>query len=187
MVKEDENGCMYYSSLDDIKADGITPVKVTNLLQFFTLRGKTTTLIKDNIEPIPNLQYAIFSSKENKYYIKNYRNWSLDMLYWYRRTLTFSGEDVAVANLRHYVADGNVYLLFTPELIESMKLLLKREYKSQFTDDGTMQYKVFIELMEQSIKYEDYRSYGSHLTGYKTLCNQFETKIKELWAKTKKA
>ena len=48
-MKHTENDIVWYDSLKDAKDEGYFPVKVTSLLQFYTLRGKTPPLIKEKI------------------------------------------------------------------------------------------------------------------------------------------
>jgi len=37
--------------------------------------------------------------------------------------------------------------------------------------------------LEESLNYEDYKDNCKNLQGYKTVCNQFEQRITELWQK----
>jgi hypothetical protein len=185
MIFSDDNS-KWFVALDDCKIEGYTPIKVDNLLQFFTLEGRKTTLAKANLIPIPNLQYLLFSPQETRYYIKTYRGWSVDVLFFYRKTMDFSGQDEAVDNLRRYVIDGNIWLLYDKQSITDMSAFLKRLWKANFNDEGQVPYKLYIQLLQESINYEDYKSYASHLTGYKTVCNQFEIRIKELLDKIHK-
>jgi len=52
-----------------MKSDGLTPVKVWNLLQFFTLAGRRNVLTKTNLIPIPDLKYCVLNG-EKHYYVK---------------------------------------------------------------------------------------------------------------------
>lgn len=170
----------WFNTLKDIEPE-YTPIKVWNVLQFFRMRGKTSLLMSENLEPIPDLKYVVCSPKENRFYLKESRLWNLNRLYFFRRDLDFSGEDTAVEQLRRYVYDGNIHLLFTPDMIKDMKAMLARVYNGYFKDKGVLSYKIYIDLLENSLKLEDYKEYGSNLTGFKTVCNQYENTIKNLW------
>jgi len=170
----------WFDGLDDCKPE-FTPVKCWNTLQFFRLRGRTTSLIASNIEPIPDLRYVVFSPKENRYYLKDSRLWNLNKLYFYKWDLDFSGQDEAVEQLRRYIYDGNVWLLFTDEQIADTKVMLARVYGSYFSNKGTVPYKVFIQLLENSLKLEEHKEYNVNNDDFKTICNQYEQTIKNLW------
>jgi len=55
-------------SLEDFQPE-YTSVKVWSLLQFFQLTGKRTVLIKENLAPIVDLHYCIYSlaGKKNSF------------------------------------------------------------------------------------------------------------------------
>jgi hypothetical protein len=178
-VKRDEISC-WAESLQDFLPE-YTPIKVWNLLQFYRLSGKKTVLAKDNLEPLV-VKYCTFSPQEGKYYIKDFRGYNVNTLYWYRRDLDFSGDDVAVETLRRYVYDTEIVsLLFTPEQMEDTKLFLQKLWKSHFSTDGTVRYKDYINLLDQVIKLEDYKEYSRSLTGFATVCHQFELRITAIW------
>jgi hypothetical protein len=172
-------------NLDDFKPD-YTPIKCWSVLQFFKLKGKRTVMSKDNIENIKDLHYCIFSEKEKRYYFRAYHDYNLMQIYFYRKDLDFSGSDTAIESLRRYVYDGNVYLLLTNEQVEETKVMLQRVWNSQFKIEGKLDYRIFIQLLDTSLKLEDYKEYGSNLTGFRTVCNQMETHIRELWQKSLK-
>lgn len=171
----------WYESLEDVKADGYTPIKCFSPLCFFRMRGRTSTLIKENLEPIPDLKYIVLSPKEERYYLKEYREWDIDSFYFYRKTLDFSGDDPAREQLRRYIDDDNVWLLFTDEMVEDTKAMLARVYNGHFTKKGTIAYRDYINLLEQSLRYKDYKEYGKSLTGFKTVSNQFQKTIRGIW------
>ena len=179
----------WYESLEDAKSDGYNTIKVRNLLQFYQLKGKHTVLSKDNIECIPDLKYVVFSGHEQRYYLKTFRGYDLDTFFWYRPTLTFSGEDEAVNALRNYIYDGNVHILLTNEQTENIRSMLKRLWKGQYVGDGTVPYNLYLKLLDQYLRLEDYRDSSQGADGYKTICNQFSTRIRGIWDeiyKTKK-
>ena len=177
--QSDENS-KWVTDLEAVKPE-FTTIKVWCLLQFYRLIGKRTVLIKDNLEPIPDLYYLLFSPQESRYYLKQFRGYSVDELYYYRRTLTFSGEDEAIVNLRHFVSDGNIFLLLTEIRINEMKEMLDRVYRANMQGVGSLKYKTFIRLLEFSLMKEDYTEYYSGGLGYKTAMNKFEQDIQALW------
>jgi hypothetical protein len=183
VIHQDENGHSYYLNQEEMKESGLTPIKAWNVLQFFTLAGKKTTLSKNSLLPIADLKYVVLAKYpgEDRYFLREYRGYGVDELYWYRRTETFSGEDEAIENLRRYTDDGRVTLLMTPIQVAETSDMLKRLWRAEFKEDGQLPYKVFIPLLETSLKLEDYRDVGKNLTGFKTICNQMELQIQELW------
>ena len=140
-------------------------------------------LIKDNLEPIPDLKYLLYSPQEEKYYVKDFRGYDLDTFYFYRPTLTFSGEDEAVKSLRGYIEDGNIYLLLTPEMVTDTSKMLQRLWKTNLEGEGKVSYRLYVEILDLSLKLEDYKDYGRELTGFKTACHSIELKIDALWKK----
>jgi hypothetical protein len=181
-LKTDDSGFDYFESLEDCSPE-FTPIKVVSLLQFFKLMGKKTVLIKDNLEPIPNLSYIV-QSFDNVYYKRDYRGYSVDELFFYFERDGAVQE--AIEALRSYVSDGKVWLLYTPDMIAEMKVTLARVYKSQFNGEGTLTYKVFISILEQSIKFEEFQDRMKGITGFKTVCNSFTTNINSLWEQCRK-
>lgn len=187
LQREDESGFKFYTSLDDIKKDGYTPIKVFNALQFYRLVGKRTVLVADNLEPMVGVTFVIEANiKKDIYYVREFRGYSLNELFWYRKDLTFSGENESVLNLWRYIDDGRLYLLFNDAMVKEMKEMLRRVYKSKFNEEGVLDYRLFIQIMELSLKYEDYREYGSSLLGFKTVCKQFSDSIDALWEEARK-
>jgi hypothetical protein len=128
-----------------------------------------------NLEPIHNLTYAYKAPDEDKFYIKHYRDWSYEEM--------TKSDDSAIQTLRGRIEGGQVHLMFTLQNIADMADLLKRIYKSQFHKEGKLDYKLFLQLLDVSLKYEDYRDYGKSLTGFRTVCNQFDQQLTELWKK----
>ena len=181
-LKTDDSGFDYFESLEDCSPE-FTPVKAVSLLQFFRLMGKKTVLIKDNLEPIPNLSYLVLSF-DGLYYKRDYRGYSVDELFFYFQR---DGEvQEAIEALRSYIIDGKVWLLYTPEMIEEMKITLARVYNSYFKAEGTLPYKVFVNILEQSLKFEEFQDKLKGVTGYKTVCNSFTTNISSMWEQCRK-
>lgn len=179
-LQTDDNDFNYFASLEDVKPE-YTAIKCWSVLQFFTLDGRKTTMIKENIVPIEDLKYVIFSPQEKKYYLRQSREWSLNELYFYRKDLDFSGQSEAIEQLKRYITDDNVHLLFTSEQVSNTQTMLRKLWKSHFIGEGQIPYKNWITLLKLSLDYEDYRDYGKSLTGFLTVCKQYENKIKEVW------
>jgi len=185
MIHADGHNFPYYTSLEEPKEDGYTVIKVWNLLQFFTLAGRRNVLTKTNLIPIPALRYAVLNGDKH-YYVREFnQNWTVDMVYFYRKSIDFSGEDTAIENLRRYVDDRRLWLILTSEQIEQTKSMLARVYKGQFHQEGKLDYKLYIQILELSLKLEDYEDWGKHLTGFKTACKILQDHILELWKKAK--
>jgi hypothetical protein len=178
MTLHSDDICTYGDKIEDF--EGYKPIKVWNLLQFYKVEGRKTTLEKSNLEPLV-VKYAIFSPTDLRYYLKDFRGYSVDELYFYRQTLTFSGESLEIENLRRYAYDTNVVLLFTPEQMEETKLFLQKLWESHFKSKGQVKYKSYIDLLDQVIKLEDYREYSKSLTGFQTVCHQFDLRIAGIW------
>lgn len=170
----------WVTDIEAVKPE-FTSVKVWSTLQFYRLTGKRTVLAKDNLEPIPDLYYLVHSPGEGRYYLKEFRGYSVDELHYYRRTLTFSGEDDAIMNLRHYVSDNNVFCIFTETQVNDIKEMLSRVFRANIKGVGELKYKTFIHLLEVSLMKEDYSTYYSDGMGYKTVINKFDQEIQALW------
>lgn len=179
---ENENGSKWCEKLDDFKPEYF-PVKCNTILQFYTLRGKTSKITIENIEPIRYVHYALFSPQEGRYYYKFWHSAPLEVYYFYRRTLEFSGADLSVENLRNYVEDGNIWMLYTQAQVNDTTEVLKRLWKGYFTGEGKIPYPIYLQLLQQIIDYEDYQDKCKGVTGFKTVSNQYDTRIKELWDK----
>ncbi len=178
MIHQDDLST-WADSPDDFKPD-YHPIKVKSILQFYTLRGKTSKLCYENIEGIRYLYYLIFSPQEKRYYKRFWRYGTLDVYYFYRRTLEFFADDIAVERLISYIDDGNVTLLLTKEQVTNMSDVLLRVGKAYLKKDVKFPYYPFLELMKLSLDYEDYVDKSKSLTGFKTVCNQYESKINDL-------
>lgn len=176
----DDNGFQYFCSIDDTKPEYFA-VKVWSILQFYTLAGRKTVISQDNVIPILNLKYCVFSTHEKKYYIRDFHNWTLTQSYFYRRDIDFSGEDEAIESLKRYISDINVFLLLTEMQCQDTTTLLKRLWKSQFVGEGQVPYKSWIELLSLNLDLEDYRDFGRDLMGYKTICHRYEMRIRAIW------
>jgi len=176
----DNNGFEYFGTLEDVKPE-LNHIKVGNILQFYTLAGRKTVISKDNVIPIPNLKYCVYTESGKKYYLRDFHPWTLDEFYFYRRTIYFSGEEEAIESLKRYINDDNVHLLMNNGQVQEMSALLKRMWKSQFMGDGKLPYKSWIALLQTSLDYDDYKDFGKDLMGYKTVCNQYEKHIRAIW------
>lgn len=183
-LHQEDDIVTWFDSPEDLKPDYI-PVKCWSVLQFYQLKGKTTKLTIDNLEGIKYVYYLLYSPQEKRYYKKFWRNYSAEVYYFYRRTNTFSGEDISVENLRRWIEDGNVTILFTQPQIDATREMLQRLYKAHFGAEGKMDYKLFIELLRLSLDYEDYMDKCKNVTGYKTVCRQYDDQIADVSLKLK--
>lgn len=182
MIHTDKNNFPYYESLDEAREDGYSPVKVGSVVEFFTLAGRKTTLLKENFIPIPDLKYMVLNGQDC-YYVREFnQKWTLDMLFFYRKSLDFSGEDDAINNLRNLVEQQAVWLLLTEDAVNNTSNLLTRLYKANLEGEGKLPYRIYVKIVIESLKYEDFRIYGGDkLVGYKTVCRIFETNILDLY------
>ena len=181
MISIDKNENKYYLSLDDAKADGFTPIKATSMLSFFKISDKCRVVSKENIIPFPDLQYLIYCKAEGRYYLKRYRNYDIDDTFFYYQRKGNVKEELE--SLFMYIADGNLYLLFTAQDLLDIKDMMVRCYKQMFKNEPPTERwsSIFYEIMREILRYDEYKDIGKELTGYKTVCNQFETRIAELW------
>lgn len=227
-LQTDDNDFKYYLSLDDMKADGWSPVKVWNLLQFFTLgcrtsdeehdkiEGDVDSLIgayksynlkigkeaaknnvrssmglfrsdnsvimeKENLFPLTDQPYVVLGT-DQRYYLKTYRNYNVDTLYFYFQD-KISPVDEAIEQLRSYVLDEKVWILFDKTQVDDMKKMLERVFKSKISGEGTLTYKSFIDILDLEIRLQDYRRIGANLPGNRTVVKQFEDYIADQWRK----
>lgn len=184
-MKHTEEDIIWYDSLNDTREDGYFPIKVTSLLQFYALRGKTNQLSASNIEPIRYLHYTVFSPTDKRFYFKMFRHYPLNDLYFNRRSLTYSGESEELTRLRRYAFDGNVSLLFSKSQVDNTNAMMERAYHGNLSWQGEFKrndfYKLFFRILHQQLQYDDFLDYGKNLTGFKTTCNLMREQIQELW------
>lgn len=180
MIHEDKDlGSQWYDTLDEAKADGYVLIPCTHVLQFFTLEGRKTILKKGNLIPIPGLKFLLKS--EGKFYYKTYPGYSVDEMFFHYRDKNAQVNE-SIETLMTQVSSGVITLLFYKDLVEDTKAMLLKVYKSNYKDgQGTMKYKDYIELLDEVLKYNEYREYGRELTGYKTVCSQFVVRITDMW------
>ena len=184
------DGFNWYESLDEAKSE-YSVVKCYSPLQFFQLKGKTTTMIAENMEPIAGLLYCYLAPQDadKRYYIRQSHGYTLQEFYFYApfpRELSFSGESQAIETLRNRIQDGQVWLLFNQEQVEDMTAKLISLFKSHYHGEGKVPYNTYLKLLEENLRLEDYKNYATELTGYKTVCKGFNDRIAELWQSCKK-
>jgi len=168
-------------SLESFKPE-YTAIKVWNLTQLYCLSGRKTTLLIDNFEPIEDLKYCLYSPAEKRYYLKTYpSDIPLWLIMFYNPNGSWDSYDTFLNSLRARIEDKNVYILLTQKQIDDTTSMLIRLYKSHFNGTGKVPYKTYLKLLDQSLRLENYKSYGANLTGFKTVCKQFEDRINELW------
>lgn len=175
MIHNEEDS-IWADSLDDFKPD-YTPIKCWSVLQLYELRGRTTTLVKANLEYIKYTYYCVYDANVKRYYKRLGRAYTIDQLYF------FKGDDVAISNLHRFIADGNVTILMSAQQVESVSECLKRLYKSYFSEEGKLDYRLYIKILTLSLQLEDFQDNQKGITGYKTAINQMEEQIRELWQK----
>lgn len=181
-----EGDFKYFNDLSEAKEEGYVPVKCFSVLQFYTLKGRITKLLKENLEPIRYLYYALYDPNVKKYYIRLAHPHSVDCLYFLRKDFTFAVEDdIAVGRLRKWCDDGNITLLFTTAQIQDTTALLERLWKSEYKTEGKVDYRLYIEILQASLDMEDYCDFGKSLTGFRTVKNQMELKIADIWKRIK--
>ena len=178
MIHNDNNDIIWADSLDDFKPD-YTPIPCWSVLQLYELKGRTTTLVKANLEYIAYTYYVVYDANVKRYYKRLGHKYSLDETFFYK------GDDVAVANLRRFIGDKNLTILMSQQQVESVSECLKRLYKSYFSTEGKLDYRLYIKILTLSLKLEDFKDNSKGVTGYKTVINQMESQITELWQKAK--
>ena len=179
MTHADENDWTYYGSLDEAKADGYAPLKAWTTLQFYILKGKTTNLRKENLIPFPNLKYLVLNG-ENRYYVRTFAGWSVDDLHFYYQD-RLNPENEAIENLRRYSYDGRCFLILTAVNIEQTTLMLQRLWKANLEGEGKVDYRLYLQILELSLKRDDYAEMGKNLIGYKTALKIMDGHIADLW------
>ena len=178
MIHDEDDDVHWADDIKDFQSE-YTPIPCWSVLQFFELKGRTTTLVKDNLVYARYSYYAVYDPNVKRYYKRLGRKYELDDLYYYK------GGDVAIDHLLRYVADKNLTLLMPQLRVESVSETLKRLYKGYFNEDGKLDYRLYIKILDLSLKIEDYTDIGKNLTGYRTALNQMETQLRELWEKAR--
>jgi len=79
------------------------------------------------------------------------------------------------------VDDDRVWLLYTQEMINATNDMLHRLWKANLEGVGKVPYRLYIEILEGSLKLEDYKDYGKELIGFRTACKIQEEHLQELW------
>ena len=176
MIHNEEDDVIWADALDDFKPE-YTPIPCWSYLQLFTLRGRTTTLVKDNLEYVTYTYYCVYDPLVKRYYKRLGRKYKIDEIF------GFMGDDVAIASLLRFIGDKNLFLLLTPLQVESVSDMLKRLYKGYFSTEGSLDYRLYIQILDISLKLEDFKDNQRGITGYKTAINQMEMKIADLWKK----
>ena len=182
MILQSNEISQWGESLDDFKPEYIS-IKAWNPIQFYSLTGKRTTIIIDNFEPIPDLHYALFSPLEKIYYFKTFRNIPLKEMLFYETDNKWDSYDAEIVSLRRYITDGNLWLLMTQEQVDNTSNMLHKLWNAHLTGEGKFDYRRYIELVSESLKYEHYKDFGKSLAGFKTISRQYEIRIAEILKK----
>jgi hypothetical protein len=166
-----KNFC-WYDNLEDAKPH-FTPVKVFSILQFFSLKPRASVLSIHNIIPLAGVKYAYKDPKEEKYFLKRYRD------YTYEEMVHSVNEDVRVLRVR--INASQVWLMLTLQNIADTTAMLKRVWDGHYSEKGKLEYRDFIALLKLSLQYEEYKDTQKSLTGYRTVCKQMEDQMKFIW------
>ena len=177
-LKSDDNA-KWGESLKDFEPE-YTAVKVWHPIQMYRLIGKRTVISLDNFEPTCG-KYALYSPQERRYYLKTFPAISLWLMLFYKTNEDWDSWDRIVNDFRQRIGAGLIHLLLTEEEIKDMTEKLVKLYTTNLSDEGKLDYKLYIELADLSLRYEEYKDKSKSLTGFRTVCNTFETKIAELW------
>jgi hypothetical protein len=172
MFETDADGNKYFTSIKTI--EGYTPVKCTTTSEFYILKGKTVKMTRENLSPRFGLTYAIYAPPKEgdplsgKYYVREFRDIPDYVGY--------------IKSLRHYILDGNLFLLFTPQEIDETRDMLRRLYKGYHKKDGVLNYKTqYLPLLEANIFREWYEKHKRAESNYKTSLMQMDKHIESLW------
>ena len=180
MIHESEIS-KWYETLDEARQDGFAPVKCTSLLQFYKLKGRVSTIAKENYEPIVYVQYVYFSPNENRYYIKTFGNYLFDDFYFFRPLLDL-GQNALIERLRERILHGHgIWILFNKQQIGDTSQMLTRIWNANRSDKGKLQYKDYLALAELSLKLQDFQENQKDVTGFKTACKIMKDKISDMW------
>jgi hypothetical protein len=169
---------IWVDDLSQLKPE-FTIIPVWNTIQFFKIQGRKSVIAKENMEPIKDVWYSV--KGKDKFYLKRFRNHSVDEMYFYRRTETFSGESTDIENLRRYIYDRNLSLILTKQQFNDIDEALVRLWKGRYVSPGKVKYKHYIALLHEHLQLEDYKTYSSGLMGSKTVVMQYEGRIKKIW------
>jgi len=172
-------------SLENFKPE-YTAVQCFSMLMFYKIVGRRTTIILENVCVIEDIKYCIYSPREERYYFKTFEAVPLELIVFRDPIGNYNIWDEYTNNLWRKIDDKNVWVLYTEQQIADITAMLVRLYKFLFTGEGKIPYKLFIEIMYESLMYEKYKADGRELTGYRTVCAQYERKITELWNKARK-
>jgi hypothetical protein len=174
----------YYESLDDAKEDG-SIIKCNSVLQFYKLSGKKTVIARENMEPILYLLYLLDSRIENRFYLKCFRNYSLESLFYSNINSKFT-HDEAIEQLKRRIMDGNIYILMNAKQVEDIKAMLIRVSKANLSSDGLIRYVDYIRLCEVSLKRERHAEYNKSKDNYKTQLSLYDQQITQTWQNVKR-
>jgi hypothetical protein len=180
MILQKDDLSSWFDNLADTKPE-YTTVKCLSTVCFYRLQGRKVIITRANYEPIPDLQYIVHSTQENRLYLRQFRDIPIDQLHFHKTDPDIFGYDTMINNLRSAVDNGRVYLLYTPEMIKDMKAFLQRLWNNNRNDSGTLPYKSYIEIATLTLQREDYADNMKSVTGYKTALKIFDEKIAAIW------
>ena len=183
MIHVDECDFKYYESLEEIKADKLSPIRVWSPVQFFTFAGRKTVLSKESLVPL-DCQYVILAktAEYERYYLRTFNTeHTIDAFFFCRKSLDFGGSLDSIETLHRYIFDDKVWLLMTEEMVADTKKMLERLVKAHVQGVAELKYKTYIQILEGVLKLEDYKDYGKSLVGFRTACRVQQEYIDRLW------
>ena len=167
---ETESGSRYVESPHKLPM-GWHAVRSTTVLDFYTLKGRTVKLTKDNLAPRFGSFYLIANSptEPTMYYLHEFRD-----------TATY--RDVLQRNLR-YINDGALWVLYTDQEVEAMRQTLSRLYKSYHKTEGKLDYHTqYLPLLRANMWLDDYKRNNKHDSNYMVTIKRTEEAIQKLWS-----
>lgn len=174
MLPHHNNNFCWYNNLEECKPH-YTAVKVYDFIQFFTLKPRASSLILQNVIPLEGIAYVYKDPMEEKYFLKRFRGWTFEEM--------VKEDDEAIKILKARIDANAVWLMLTLQNISDTTEMLKRVWGGHYSEKGKLNYTDFIGLLKLSLQYEEYKDTQKSLTGYRTVCNQLEKQIKEIWQK----
>jgi len=167
---KDENDIPYCRGLIEIP-EQYHKIKAVSTVEFYTLKGRTTKICKENIVPMFGMWYAIYSP-----IVKDVPT---SDRYYFRQLRESHGYEERIKALRNYVKDGNLWLLMTKDEVALVTETLQRLHKAYCKTEGKLDYhKQYIPLMEHSLAYEQFLATHKSDPGLLSKSKQWEERIK---------
>ena len=169
----DANGDRYFIDLIEIP-EQYRHIKCISTVEFYTLRGRTTKICRENLEPLFGMWYAIYSPPvkdvptSGRHYVREFRD-----------TVTYEDN---IKGLKRYIADGNLHLIMAEEHIAKVSDCLERLARTYLKRDGKIDYHhQWIPLMETSLYLEWYRDRKKADPAFMSRVKALEDRIDSIW------